>query len=529
MFVLINKPMPTGSLTVKNHVVFPYLATVPSAAGYLLGTWSFRKAIRIPAHTVTTDLDGFTILVDLTEPGLAGNPTFAFAMNMDEVGFSEVYPLAFEIQSHDSITGHLVAWVRLPRVLAALPTDFWLYWGTSGTASPTGAWSDWQLSLLGGSVGTTVLDYGSYDRNGSLISGFPNPSGSGPNRGLIPFHCGTGYVSIPGCPVARRGVVSFWFKHGTLGSAVTAWEQSTSNSGTFSIVFNAAGFLEITAIDVNGTCKADVADGVYADSTWHLLIVSVDDQVGIRVYIDGTLVGSSPTGVVSRCQPGGVIALGAKNDGTARYPGQLAGIRSGWFYVSANWVLADYLSQTNSLLNWYGGVEIVPTVTTSVISYQPVPYRVQEDLTDLTASWDHNAYLFSKNLAIARLDIPPATLCAIGGVLDGACWQSSLGFDAHSGWFPASPNLAKYQDIKNYAQPLGIVGNVAVRVWCCLSATGEYPTCDPTPASLVQNLGMADAGVAGYYHSQSFGDFILRDWAGPPDSTGFLATYPDCP
>lgn len=118
-------------------------ATAPTTGTFRAqGAWSIRRALSVSADLTDSDVADVPVLVELIDSGLA---TGAQADGGDFVFTASdgVTRLDHHIESWNSSTGALTAWVRLPLLSSATDTSLFLYLGNSGAADqsdPVAVW-----------------------------------------------------------------------------------------------------------------------------------------------------------------------------------------------------------------------------------------------------------------------------------------------------------------------------------------------------------------------------------------------------
>ena len=126
--------------------------------------WSYRKKITVDNTKVpNTDQTDFPVLVNTTDAdwkhtGSGGNLGQADGGDILFTSSDGITKLHHEIESYDSTTGELVAWVRTPTLSSSADTDFYIYYGNASAVdqwNPTGVWDTgykgvWHLSEAAG-------------------------------------------------------------------------------------------------------------------------------------------------------------------------------------------------------------------------------------------------------------------------------------------------------------------------------------------------------------------------------------------
>jgi hypothetical protein len=142
------------------------------------GTWKYRKRIVLPP--VTEEVRDFPLLVNRVDPDLMNRAN----LDGSDIKFTTIEgtKLAHEIESYDKATGRLIAWVRVPQVLAT-GTELYMYYGNSmasAQANPAGVWDSQYLAVwhLSDPAGGNVADSTSANIDGTKAA--PNAPASFP-------------------------------------------------------------------------------------------------------------------------------------------------------------------------------------------------------------------------------------------------------------------------------------------------------------------------------------------------------------
>jgi len=163
------------------------LAANVYAGGWYDTDWQYRREITIQSDKVTADLTNFPVLV-----ATALDSAKAQA-DGDDILFTSsdgTTKLDHEIESYDSGTGELVAWVRVLSVLSATDTMIYVYYGNSSVGSqenPTDVWdSDYAMVQHLEEASGNVLDSTANGNNGTPQGGVTYDS-DGKIDGAIQF------------------------------------------------------------------------------------------------------------------------------------------------------------------------------------------------------------------------------------------------------------------------------------------------------------------------------------------------------
>ena len=124
----------------------PYLTQDAFASGdsYYNASWDYRKTVTIDNTKVSGSGShtNFPILVSITDTNLKDNAQ----SDGDDILFTSSdghTKLSHEIESYNSSTGALVAWVKVPTLSTSADTVLYMYYGNSGATNQqdaTGVW-----------------------------------------------------------------------------------------------------------------------------------------------------------------------------------------------------------------------------------------------------------------------------------------------------------------------------------------------------------------------------------------------------
>ena len=175
--------------------------------------WEYRKTVTINHNLVAASLNNFPALIDITDADL---PSKAQS-NGNDIAFtdSSENKLDHEIESYNSGTGHLVAWVRVPSISPTSDTVLYMYYGNAGASSqqnPTGVWdSNFKTVQHFKEVSGTQYDSTSNDHDGTAYNGVVQAT-PGKIGGADWFDGTDDYVDISGgdIVVGDGHTVSFW-------------------------------------------------------------------------------------------------------------------------------------------------------------------------------------------------------------------------------------------------------------------------------------------------------------------------------
>lgn len=113
-------------------------------------TFGYRKPITISSSQVggSTDLVDFPVLISMTEPELALAAGRVQRADGADIVFREGCggaALDHDLEKYDSVTGEIIAWVRVPLLRHNMDTVVFLYYGNNNvgcsTENPAGVWA----------------------------------------------------------------------------------------------------------------------------------------------------------------------------------------------------------------------------------------------------------------------------------------------------------------------------------------------------------------------------------------------------
>ncbi|UCH88964.1 MAG: DUF2341 domain-containing protein [Thermoplasmata archaeon] len=118
--------------------------------------WKYRKRITIKSSQVAGDLTNFPVLISFADPDLASKAR-TDGHDIYFTSSDKKTRLAHEVESYNSATGNLIAWVKVPSLSSTQDTVLYMYYGNadaSDQSNPSGVWDSdyvgiWHLEELG--------------------------------------------------------------------------------------------------------------------------------------------------------------------------------------------------------------------------------------------------------------------------------------------------------------------------------------------------------------------------------------------
>lgn len=260
--------------------------------------WSYRKTITIN-HTVVSNANqtDFPLLVYLSsDSDLASHAQ----TDGDDIKFTDSNgtQLAHEIETYNSSTGELIAWVKISSLSASVDTTLYMYYGNSGASNqqnPTGVWNSSFKGVWHLPDGTTLgaLDSTSNNIDGTITT--PTAT-SGKTDGAGSFNGTSDRIYLGQTDVIRtNGSISGWvYITGTPDAnfgTVFASDISTGLGSTPYVRFyvNPDRTLRLT-LGSNNSFQTITGSTTLSLNTWYHVSTSISGNGSsstINIYVNG--------------------------------------------------------------------------------------------------------------------------------------------------------------------------------------------------------------------------------------------------
>lgn len=349
---------------------FPVASTKGTGTPYYprrptpLEGWSFWKKITIDHTNVEADLENFPVLISITDTDVRDNAQ----ADGDDILFAAqdgVTKLSHEIESYDSTTGDIVAWVEVPALSATQDTDIYMYYGNSSAGNQqdiAGTWDNGFLSVWhldeAPDDGVANGHEDSADGNHGTAQNFQDGGGgttaaTGQINGADDFAGGESagdYVDLGSMDVSEdieTLTISAWFNADQLSD----WRLLSKASST--AVADHFWALSTNSTNLRAHLKTDGttdlledAGGTLAAGTWYLGSVVYDGST-LKLFVDGDEVESAAkTGAVDR--DNAVDAwIGGNPSNTDFWDGRLDEVRVATAARSEAWLKTEYVNQSD--------------------------------------------------------------------------------------------------------------------------------------------------------------------------------------
>lgn len=308
------------------------------------GSFAERKKFNIESDSVggASDLINFPVLVNVTLP--SGDVENANGFDIAFTATDGTTQLDHDLESYDSGTGELVAWVRFPSLSATTDTQFYIYYGDSGITtdqSTSDTWnSDYQL-VMHMDGGATEDDATSNANDGTEngTGGIPTTAGIiGDGRD---FERGdSDFISVPddnSLDITDEITISFWYNP----ESTNAPDMVTKGTNT-SYEATIRGGPRMQFKKEGGSNLTASTSFNLATSTWYYLTY-VQSTSGRTIYQNGVQVNSDLNSTAFSTN-GDALQISRSGDAA---DGIIDEVRISDVDRSADWIATEYSNQLN--------------------------------------------------------------------------------------------------------------------------------------------------------------------------------------
>jgi len=323
-------------------------------------TWTSRRKITINNSASSTSLTNYPLLIKLNSARVDYSKTQNSGQDIRFVDPSDpTVVLPYEIEKWDE-SGSSYVWVKVPQIDASSPTDYiWMYYGNASASDGQSASNVWDSNFRAvyhsaETSGTTVFDSTSNANNATKQGGATDPA---PTTGQISgAQAYTGVASsnsyLNRADNSTLDLTTFtnsaWFNATSLTGG-DGWKtilcKDSSGSPNYCLQTNAGN------IDINyGAILLD--GGAVTTNTWYFVTATYDGST-LRLYLNGTSNASTSSASTPPVNAA-ALTIGKSPASNEFWPGTLDEIRVSSGARSADWIKADYLSQTDAMLTYSG-------------------------------------------------------------------------------------------------------------------------------------------------------------------------------
>lgn len=321
------------------------------------GIWQYRKPLVIDRRKVntatgtTTPLTNFPVLVSITDTDLKNYASTTGA----DILFTSVdgkTKLNHEIESYNSATGVLLAWVQIPSLISTADTAIYMYFGNATATSQQSVASTWDSNfktvyhMADNAANSTVTDSTSYNDAGTYNAANTSAkTASGQIGRALTTSVSTDKITSSNATPGANQTMEAWVKPASTGLTQHIILQGTSDyylrlqqrNNHYQTAYG-TGAQWGTTINTNSNAP---------DSTNWTHMVSVHDAVNNRtlLYINGSLDINISDNYTMGSTAGFIIGQFGNNSNN--FYGSIDEVKISSTVRSADWIKTEYLNQSN--------------------------------------------------------------------------------------------------------------------------------------------------------------------------------------
>src|SRR3989344_3817573 len=414
---------------------------------YTVGWWNTSFANRIKITFNNTDsaenLINFPTLVLLNSTRINYSLTQNSGQDIRFIDADNTTSLPYEIEIWNE-SNYSYVWVKVPQIDAGSTGDYiWMYYNNATTGDAqniTGTWNANYKGVWHLKNGTTLNanDSTSNSNNGTINNGTAAATGKVDGAGSFDgtddnINLGgssslniSGNITVSGWVFDKEGADFTWgwflaqFKNDTMKKIMLRINTQDYGTNTFADFNHGHG---------NGTYYGATGTTNLTANTWYY-VTGVYNNTNLLVYLNGVNEGTSSQIPSNLNTDGANIFLGLREDlseGTGNnFNGSVDEVRMSNVAHSADWIFADYLSQSDTY-NAFGAEESAPepliefisptpanATTTSNTSIQINVSIVESNLENLTYNWNTTNYSLYNNSLVLMMNFDNLTALGEG-------------------------------------------------------------------------------------------------------------------
>lgn len=384
-------------------------------AGYL-----FYKPITLNGSQIQGTHTNFPVLISITDPDLAANARSDGFDIVFTTSASSTTILDHQIESYNSSTGQLIAWVKVPNLPDA-GTTIYMFYGNSSVSSSQSTPNTWSNNFrLVYHMGSNFNDAGPNAKNGTN-NGTINATGKIGNARR--FDGNNDYIAINDFYNAsgnQQVTVSAWIKTSDGGDQIIA-SYDRNEYWRFEINGNGGGTGQLGWDVFTSAGQIDFGSNATVNNNAWRHVTGVYNNGAVRIYIDGvqntnTTQGSSFGTGTTRY---GYIGVGSEsntfdgNKGPSSYfNGDMDEVKISNVARSANWIRTEFNNQnTPGTFHTVGAQTAIdqtpPTLETAEASADSVILNYNEilDQTSIPSTGNYTVNIGGSPVTISSVSI----------------------------------------------------------------------------------------------------------------------------
>jgi len=322
-------------------------SAIVTGPGWYNTSWPHRKQITI-AHGQVAGGSALTSFPILYSTATDANLAAEALANGNDILFTAsdgVTKLNHQVETYNSTTGQLIAWVQIPALSNSADTVMYIYYGNAGATNqqnPTAVWDSNYAAVWHLPNGTTLsaADSTANGNNGTISS--PTATAGEINGGASFNGTSDGISFSPVSALAQTYTAEFWMN----SSFPHAYMTILGGTSAFNDIYF-DGSSNVLGVD-NGTSWVAYSSALVtglnvAANTWTSLAITRSGS-SISIYKNGTLVGS---GTFSTPYNTANFAEMGSAGGINYYGGKLDEVRISSSARSAAWIQTEYNNQSS--------------------------------------------------------------------------------------------------------------------------------------------------------------------------------------
>ena len=346
----------SGGITFGGEATKTIAYTRTAGATVFHNDYQYRRLITIPANTVGSDLSNFPVpvVVTLDKTHVSDGNDFRF----EDLAQSA---LEYQIETYDSDTGILTAWVKLPTLYAQSDNHFYLFYGLEGASDGSSTLFDdsyesvWHLVEDGDGTEDEYEDVAStnHGQGGGGTSAYVPDSVAG-KFSLCGDFDGNDFIQIAdgdSLTTTDDFTISAWVKPDTIYTDQCVFSRGhidgEGNSWTLALGYSVTGkfFFHVQTTD-GGDPETWTTNTLNSDSdvtadTWQHIAAVWESGVGMTIYLNGVEDGSKEIAATTLVADSGQNWIGKWNGGYLMR-GLIDEVRLSGDAKTADWINAQY-------------------------------------------------------------------------------------------------------------------------------------------------------------------------------------------
>ena len=315
-------------------------------------SWQYRKQITIDYTKVTANLTNFPVLINLsTDSDLASH---ARSDGLDIVFTSpDKTKLSHEIEKFNSITGNLVAWIKVPALSSTSNTILYMYYGNPSSGNQQDVANVWSSYVavyhFKDASGSKITD--STLNNNATLYGGSSHWATGQVGGAYNFDGTTDYAIIAANTAfdVPTFTIEAWVKPNRPGTWTDIMANNcTDGSGPSNFQFGSGDVATTLACDFGGpTWHPLQKTTALTYNAWNSYISRFDiANTNQSLWKNGLIVASQVLTVYPNSYANGsAIGIGSDAFGNYKFKGTIDELRFSSIALSTNWIKTEYNNQ----------------------------------------------------------------------------------------------------------------------------------------------------------------------------------------